>query len=145
MSRALRGFCLALAGTILAGAADAHATLLQGNLTGVITGSGWGGSIPTDQPTPFNLDPVAGANDGLPVAVRFWLDTDLVPANQTDAGVYFEETNPVAAWLRVEVEVNGVVEPIDANYLLFAKVAYSDIPGACLSFTSTRNDTSGGS
>ena len=110
---------------------EAQATQLHGEVDGLITRSG---VVPPGQ---FGLevdpsDPFV--NNGLPVAVRFSLDTDLLPPDQASdpALVYYEEANPAAAWLQVEIEINGVVVPIDANYLLFEEGTLSGEGGADL-------------
>ena len=115
----LRAKCLLfMTGFLIALPAESRAVLLRGDVTGTITSTGFG-SVPEGQPVPFGLDPAAFANNGLPITVRFWLDTDLMPAGSSL--LYSEETNPATNWLRAEIEVNGVVEPIETNYLLFSE------------------------
>lgn len=77
---AMRALCLLAVTAFLVGRpTDARAVLMRGDVSGVITRTGL---VP---PGFFGLevsptDPYV--NNGLPIAVRFWLDTDLVPVDQ---------------------------------------------------------------
>jgi hypothetical protein len=117
----MRALCLvSVTALLLTQAAQSRATVLRGDVSGVITLSG---TIP---PGLFGLavDPTDPyVNNGLPVSVRFWLDTDLVPSAQPSGTgiVDYEELNPAEPWLRVEFDVNGIVTPIEGDYLYFSE------------------------
>jgi hypothetical protein len=120
-----RALCvLSVSAALVVWAAAASAALLVGELDGVIQYASQQ-DVPDGTPFPFGLTSENGlANQGVPVVVRFAIDTALLPADQDAPSptlFRFEDFTPANPWLWAELEVNGSTVPIDQRYLLLAE------------------------
>jgi hypothetical protein len=94
---------------------DARATILRGEVQATTRYISFE-SVDPLAPVPFGLTP---GSSGAPVAIRFWLDTELAPppdlGHPGDPPSFsYAEYLPMQEldWLRVELEIGGVVEPL---------------------------------